>query len=100
MDEKELTRNVNEFEDVCIKLRELYERKNRDYGDSFHTTFEKFGLTMSAIRLGDKISRLETYIQKGDFKVTDESVEDTIRDIANYSIMTLMEIQRQKEKNT
>lgn len=97
MDEKELTKNVNEFEDICTGLRDLYERKNRDYGDSFHQTFKKFGLVMSAIRLGDKINRLETFIQKGDFKVEDESVEDTIRDIANYSIMTLMEIQRVKE---
>ena len=78
---------------VCAELNELYDRKNHDYGNSFHTTYEKWGLTMAAIRLGDKLQRFETLI-KADSHVKDESIKDTLMDLANYAIMTVMELDR------
>lgn len=89
---------VNTFEDVTIALRNLYDAKNRDYDDSFAKSFEKWGLPMTCIRLGDKLNRLESFAQKKDMKVTDESVEDTLMDLANYAIMTLTEMRLAKEK--
>ena len=80
---------------VCKELNELYARKNHDYGDSFHTTFQKYGLTMSAIRLGDKFQRFESLL-KADNQVKDESIRDTLIDMANYAIMTVMEIDRRE----
>lgn len=76
---------------ICKELNELYSKKNHDYGDSFHITFQKYGLTMSAIRLGDKFQRFESLIRK-DNLVKDESVRDTLIDLANYAIMTVMEL--------
>ena len=40
--------------EICKGLNALYERKNHDYGDSFHTTFMEEGLAMVRIRLSDK----------------------------------------------
>lgn len=37
---------------ICDELNSLYERKNHDYGDSFHQTFVEEGLAMTRIRLG------------------------------------------------
>ena len=76
---------------VCKELNELYAKKNKDYGDSFHTTFQKYGLTMSAIRLGDKFQRFESLI-KNEAAVKDESIRDTLIDMANYAIMTVIEL--------
>ena len=45
---------------ICDELNSLYERKNHDYGDSFHQTFVEEGLAMTRIRLGDKFSRFKT----------------------------------------
>ena len=45
---------------ICDELNKLYERKNHDYGDSFHQTFVEEGLAMTRIRLGDKFSRFKT----------------------------------------
>ena len=87
---------VNAFEDITIQLRNLYDAKNRDYGDSFGQSFRKWGLPMSCIRLGDKLNRLESFAQKKDMQVNDESVEDTLRDLANYAIMTLVELEMAK----
>lgn len=100
MTRDEHTKKVNEFEDICFKLRDLYDAKNFDYDDSFGKSFQKFGLTMSAIRLSDKLNRLESFIQHNTLKVTDEPIEDTVMDIANYAIMTLIELHRQKNQKS
>lgn len=83
---------VNAFEDVTTALRNLYDAKNRDYNDSFGQSFAKWGLPMSCIRLGDKLNRLESFAQSREMLVKDESIRDTLMDMANYAIMTLVEL--------
>jgi predicted RNA-binding Zn-ribbon protein involved in translation (DUF1610 family) len=82
---------------VCEELTELYRRKNHDYGDSFHITYEKWGLPMAAIRLGDKLQRFETLI-RAESAIKDESIRDTLIDLSNYAIMTVMELDRIHER--
>ena len=96
--EKQHQKKVNTFEDITIALRNLYDAKNRDYGDSFGQSFDKWGLAMSCIRLSDKLNRLDSFAMKQDMKVSDESVEDTLMDMANYAIMTLVEMRVAREK--
>ena len=88
--------NLRMHKSVCDELNALYERKNHDYGDSYHNTYLKWGLTMAAIRLEDKLSRFETLI-RAEGKVQDESIRDTLIDLANYAIMTVMEIDREEK---
>ena len=91
---------VNAFEDVTIDLRNIYEAKNRDYGDSFSESFQEWGLPVACIRLGDKLNRLKSFAKNQEMLVTDEKVEDTLRDLANYAIMTLMALEySDKQKN-
>ena len=85
--------NVQAHYDICKELNELYARKNHDYGDSFHISYQKWGLPMAAIRLGDKYQRFETLIRK-EQEVKDESIRDTLIDLANYALMTVMELDR------
>ena len=87
---------------ICDGLNELYARKNHDYGDSFHQTFAEEGLAMARIRLGDKFSLFKTLSRLScsdgnQQKVTDESIEDTLLDMANYAIMTVLEMRCEKE---
>ena len=86
--------NVLRHQQVCGELNELYERKNHDYGDSFHLTYQKWGLPMAAIRLEDKLQRFETLI-RAESRVKDENIRDTLIDLANYAIMTVMELYRE-----
>ncbi|MEY8573691.1 nucleotide modification associated domain-containing protein [Oscillospiraceae bacterium 21-37] len=83
---------VKAHKEICEYLNNLYERKNHDYGDSFHQTFVEEGMAMARIRLGDKFSRFKTLTLKGSQQVQDESVRDTLLDLANYAIMTVMEM--------
>lgn len=90
--------------EICDGLNELYARKNHDYGDSFHTTFVEEGLAMARIRLGDKFSRFKTLSRlscndRDQQQVTDESIRDTLLDLANYAIMTVLEMDTPDESH-
>ena len=87
-------------EEICKGLHELYEKKNSDYGDSFVETWKEDGYAMVRTRLYDKFSRFKTLSkQPGKQKVKDESIEDTLLDLANYAIMTVVEMRMEKEEN-
>lgn len=96
--EKDHQNKVNAFEDVTLELRSIYDAKNRDYGDSFSKSFEEEGMAMVRIRLGDKFNRLKNLTRGAEQQVKDESVRDTLMDLANYAIMTVMELDKQKEE--
>jgi len=82
---------------ICNEINALYARKNHDYGDSFHQTFIEEGMAMARIRLGDKFNRFKTLTKAGDQKVPDESIRDTLIDLANYAIMTVLEMEDEHE---
>lgn len=82
---------IVKHKEICESLNSLYEAKNADYGDSFGKSYKEYGLTMSCIRLEDKLNRLKSLNYNKFSKVNDESIEDTLMDLANYAIMTLIE---------
>lgn len=82
---------------ICGELAEIYEKKNHDYGDSFSKSYEEYGLTMVCIRLQDKVNRLKV-LAEIEGKVEDETLEDTLMDLANYSILTLIELDKREEE--
>ena len=84
---------VQMHREICEEINDLYARKNHDYGDSFHQTFVEEGMAMARIRLGDKFNRFKTLSRNGDQKVNDESIRDTLIDLANYAIMTGLEME-------
>lgn len=85
---------VEQHVEICSKLYNLYKSKNHDYGDSFGETFQKLGIISAVTRITDKVNRLQSLATK-DAKV-DESIKDTLMDLANYSIMTLIELENNK----
>lgn len=80
---------------ICDYLNDLYTRKNHDYGDSFHISYLEEGMAMARIRLSDKLSRFKTLSKASTQQVKDESIRDTLLDLANYAIMTVMEMDGQ-----
>lgn len=82
---------------ICDEINELYAKKNHDYGDSFAQSFREEGMAMVRIRLGDKFNRLKALTRGGEQKVADESIRDTLIDLANYAIMTVLEMEGEKE---
>jgi hypothetical protein len=84
------------FKEITDLMVETYEKKNHDYGNSFDKSVDEFGLVSPAIRLTDKLNRFKTLI-KTESKVKDESISDTLLDLANYSILTYLYIKNNNE---
>lgn len=89
--------NVQQFMDITTSMAKTYAAKNHDYGNSFDNSLDKFGLIAAIVRMGDKMNRLESLTKK-EAMVKDESVEDTLLDLANYAIMTVMWLNNQHKK--
>ncbi len=96
---KESNSSVLKHAEICDTLNDLYSKKNHDYGDSFHNSFERYGMISALVRLNDKINRLEilSRISEDGIQVSDESIRDTLMDLANYAIMTIMELDKENE---
>lgn len=88
---------TDQHREICERLNKIYAAKNKDYGDSFGEGFQEYGLTMPAIRLDDKLHRFKQLI-KQEAEVKDESIIDTLMDLANYSIMTIIELENRENK--
>ena len=83
---------------LCDDMHALYKAKNTDYGDSFAQMRRRYP-NVIAMKLWEKVNRLCTIIDNPDNqKVKDESIEDTLMDIANYAIMELTERQMESCK--
>lgn len=80
------------FEGITGEMLELYKRKSHDYGDSTSDTYAKYGLVSYLVRMQDKINRLSALLKSG--AKVEESVEDTLIDLANYSVLALMDVRK------
>ena len=83
-----------QLETVQKEALELFKKKNKDYGDAFAT----YGAVGVLVRMGDKISRLQTINKTGINLVDDEKIRDTLIDLHNYSAMAIMLLDEEKSK--
>ena len=79
---------MEEYKKIVTETMELCVQKNKDYGSSVEDTFEKFGDISYLVRITDKYNRICSLLN-GEGEVKDESIDDTIRDMANYSFLWL-----------
>ena len=78
---------------IYLTLNQIYQKKNSDYGDSFGKSFRKRGIAAAMVRMEDKWNRLDNLtLHPENIQVNDESIEDTLIDLANYCLMTYMEL--------
>lgn len=84
------------FKEITDEMNALYERKNHDYGNSFSETYRKLGVISATTRMLDKMNRIVSLVTKDKHEVNDESLRDTLIDLANYAVMTIMELDGEK----
>lgn len=82
-------------EEILNELHETYVRKNADYGNSFDDLLDEDGLIVAKIHLKEKLNRFGSLI-KQEAQVKEESIEDTLLDMANYAILTIMNIRKKQ----
>lgn len=100
-----------EFHEACCrKMVEITKKKNADYtgvGDDPFANFsrvESLGICTVIqgflVRMTDKLCRIASFSAKGFLEVLDESVEDTLLDLANYCILLAGYIRQDRQKVT
>jgi len=82
----ELCNQKKSIPEIQNMNRSLFIKKNKDYGSSF----EDFGYIGIIVRINDKINRLKSLYKTKSCNVDDESFEDTVNDLYNYTILGLM----------
>lgn len=93
-----------EFRKVLDEMWAMHSKKGADYGngkDIFANirASEEFGIPGwkgAVLRGNDKMSRLKSFFQNGVLK--NESVEDSLLDLANYAVIALVMYRQEQEK--
>ena len=88
-------------QEICDYIHmDLYLPKNAAYGDSFHKLYSDLGIISAVTQISHKYNRLVNLAKdkNADTLTADESITDTLLDLANYCILTAMEIEREQNK--
>ena len=88
------------FRKYTDNLAVTLENKNKAYGDSFTKSVNTYGLSVIGVRLSDKYNRIEHLITHHELKENDESLEDTLLDMAGYSILGLKYLKEHENEQT
>lgn len=89
-----LCTNMNKCEQhltICNSLHDTYLKKNADYGNSFSDIFEEVGMPYAYGHLAEKLKRIKS-LMANENKVKGESMRDSLLDLANYAILTIVEL--------
>lgn len=88
---------IDNYKRLQADMLQTFVDKDSDYGDSFGKTYEKYGIVSALTRMSDKLNRIDNLtainVQDSSAKMkVDESIEDTLLDLANYAMLTYLEI--------
>ena len=94
-----------EFYNELMTIADIHARKNADYcGERDPLANLKLCMMMNVdpfigclVRIGDKFSRLCSFAQTGYLEVKDESIIDTLRDLAVYSLLAVVLFKEKKQ---
>lgn len=92
--------DVQRFGRIQVELCDTFKSKNADYGNSFSQLYQEFGdngIITAAVQISHKYHRFMN-LAKGIPTKVNESLRDTLLDLANYCILTVMELDKAKEK--
>lgn len=85
------------YDELLAKMKDIHDRKNKDYGNSAHDTYAKYGLVSYLTRMDDKMNRITSLYKNKEQLVDDEKITDTLIDLANYAVMAVEDLSRGSE---
>lgn len=89
--------DVDRFKEITDKMFETFKAKNHDYGSSFSNLFKECGMTYAYGHMAEKLDRVKS-LMKDEAKVNGEGMKDSLLDLANYAILTVMEIDKNEKE--
>lgn len=85
--------DADRFKEITDNMFETFKAKNHDYGSSFSNLFKECGMTYAYGHMAEKLERINS-LRKNEAKVKGESMKDSLYDLANYAILTIMELEK------
>lgn len=89
---------IETFKDIQKECLDIYKKKNNDYGNSFDKGCETIGPAYAIGRIYDKCNRVIELTKPDKIAKVNESLEDTLIDMANYCIMYVSYMRRTDEQ--
>ena len=93
---KQPTGDADAFRDITNGMYDTFKAKNHDYGNSFAELFKECGMTYAYGHMAEKLKRVKS-LMSDEAKVKDESMRDSLLDLANYAILTIMELDKTRK---
>lgn len=93
---KQPTGDADAFRDITNGMYDTFKAKNHDYGNSFSELFAECGMTYAYGHMAEKLKRVKS-LMSDEAKVKGESMKDSLLDLANYAILTIMELDKTKK---
>ena len=90
------TGDADAFRDITNGMYDTFKAKNHDYGNSFSELFAECGMTYAYGHMAEKLKRVKS-LMSDEAKVKGESMKDSLLDLANYAILTIMELDKTKK---
>lgn len=84
------------FRDITNGMYDTFKAKNHDYGNSFAELFKECGMTYAYGHMAEKLKRVKS-LMSDEAKVKGESMKDSLLDLANYAILTIMELDKTRK---
>jgi len=107
-EKKEIKDRKKFLQPILKEMKDIMSNKSHDYAESgdvlsnFKMCEKLFNIpdyTGISIRLSDKLSRIKQITSKGKTKVKDESLQDTLVDTANYSLLFYLTVVNKYDPN-
>lgn len=99
-----MTENIDtrakRLEEIMNKNLELYKKKNADYGNSFAEVYKELGFESGLVQILHKVNRIKGIYSKGKAEVENESLKDSLVDLANYALMTVVEMELEDKRDS
>ena len=93
---KQSTGDADAFRDIINGMYGTFKAKNHDYGNSFAELFKECGMTYAYGHMAEKLKRVKS-LMSDEAKVNGESMRDSLLDLANYAILTIMELDKTRK---
>lgn len=90
------TGDADAFRDITNGMYDTFKAKNSDYGNSFAELFKECGMTYAYGHMAEKLKRVKS-LMSDEAKVKGESMRDSLLDLANYAVLTIMELAKAKK---
>lgn len=86
------------LEEIMENCLDLYKKKNADYGNSFAEVYKELGFESGLVQILHKVNRIKGIYNNNRAEVENESIRDSLIDLANYALMTVVEMELENNK--